>query len=265
MNKFWAFANQGEDNADLYISGEIVDDDEKEFYKAFWGIDIGTSPSSFRDELIQQKGKTLNVYIDSCGGDVFAASAIYTMLKEHDGDVIVKISSIAASAASVIAMAGNKVLMSSTAVMMIHNPATCVQGDHNDMEKAIEILDTIKNSIINAYEEKSGLSREEISDMMEKETWLDYNSALKLGFCDGNIDENATIIPKTVVENCIRMNMRVYNLIKAQQNDKINQQNDKINQSTEDTKKEPIETDTAEIDQQLFDYLKLKNKNPLGE
>ncbi len=106
------------------------------------------------------------------------------MLMDYKGSVTVKIDGIAASAASVIAMAGTKVLMAPTALMMIHNPMTMAFGDHEDMQKAIEMLDEVKESIINAYEIKTNLSRAKLSHLMDSETWMNANKAIELGFAD---------------------------------------------------------------------------------
>ena len=119
-----------------------------------------------------------------------AAAQIYNMLLDYKGKVTVKIDGIAASAASVIAMAGNEVLMSPVSMLMIHNPATVAMGDHTEMEKAIEMLNEVKESIINAYEVKTGLPRLKISRLMDAETWMDANKAIELGFADGLISRN---------------------------------------------------------------------------
>lgn len=142
----------------------------------------------FREELFAGAGP-ITVWINSPGGDCIAASQIYTMLMDYRDDVTVKIDGIAASAASVIAMAGTKVLMSPTAMMMIHNPATVAMGDHTDMRKAIEMLDEVKESIINAYEIKTGLSRAKLSHLMDSETWMNANKAIELGFADDVLEE----------------------------------------------------------------------------
>lgn len=113
------------------------------------------------------------------------------MLMDYKGNVTVKIDGIAASAASVIAMAGTEVLMSPVSTMMIHNPATVAMGDHNEMQKAIEMLNEVKESIINAYEIKTGLSRAKLSHLMDSETWMNANKAVELGFADGIIARNA--------------------------------------------------------------------------
>ena len=137
----------------------------------------------FRNELFSEKGP-ITLWINSPGGDCIAASQIYTMLMDYPDEVTVKIDGIAASAASVIAMAGTKVLMAPTALMMIHNPATITMGDHEDMKRAIEMLDEVKESIINAYEIKTGVSRIKLSHLMDAETWMNANKAIELGFAD---------------------------------------------------------------------------------
>lgn len=251
-NKFYNFSNANDESVDLFISGEIVDDEEQTLTKAFFGEGLGTCPSEFIDELKENAGKKVNVYIDSYGGDVFAASSIYSALKEHDAEVVVKITGVAASAASVIAMAGSKVLMSKTAVMMIHNPSTGAYGDHNEMEKTIEILETVKNSIINAYEAKTGLTREVISDLMEKETWMEYDLAKDYGFCDGLIEEKNI---KEVVKNCIENRRFVYNSLYGKK--KVDPE-DVSNETEPETETET--EDDAVVKEQLDRYMDLLTK-----
>ncbi len=142
----------------------------------------------FRDELFSGSGP-VTIWINSPGGDCIAASQIYSFLMDYKGDVTVKIDGVAASAASVIAMAGTKVLMAPTALMMIHNPATLAAGDHAEMQKAIDMLDEVKESIINAYEIKTGQSRAKLSHLMDAETWMNANKAIELGFADGILED----------------------------------------------------------------------------
>ena len=137
----------------------------------------------FREELFAGDGDVV-IWINSPGGDCVAASQIYSMLMDYKGNVTVKIDGVAASAASVIAMAGTQVLMAPTALMMIHNPMTLAFGDHTDMQKAIEMLGEVKESIINAYEIKTSLSRAKLSHLMDSETWMNANKAIELGFAD---------------------------------------------------------------------------------
>ena len=149
----------------------------------------------FRNELSKVSGD-LTVWLNSPGGDVFAASQIYTMLRSHKGKVTVKIDGIAASAASVVAMAGDETLIAPTGMLMIHNPSTVAFGNKGVMQKAIELLDEVKESIINAYEEKSGLSRSKIARMMDEETWLNAKKAQFLGLVDGILFASGQPQPK---------------------------------------------------------------------
>ena len=126
----------------------------------------------------------ITLWVNSPGGNVFAAAEIYTMLRDYPGKVTVRIASIAASAASVVAMSGNPVQMSPTALIMIHDPSTIAMGNAKDMEKAITTLNEVKESIINAYAFKTGLTRNRISKLMSDETWLNAKKAVELGFAD---------------------------------------------------------------------------------
>lgn len=151
-------------------------------------FDDDVTPQMFKDELFAGEGD-ITVWINSPGGDCIAASQIYSMLMDYKGNVTVKIDGIAASAASVIAMAGTTVLMAPTALLMIHNPATMAFGDHNEMQKAIEMLSEVKESIINAYELKTGLSRAKLDHLMEDETWMNAKKAIELRFADGMLED----------------------------------------------------------------------------
>lgn len=151
-------------------------------------FDDDITPQMFKDELMAGSGP-VTIWLNSPGGDCTAASRIYSMLMDYKGDVTVKIDGIAASAASVIAMAGTKVLMAPTALMMIHNPATAAFGNHVDMEKAIEMLDEVKESIINAYELRTSLPRKQLSKMMDETTWMNAKKAIELGFADGLLQD----------------------------------------------------------------------------
>ena len=158
----------------LFLNGTIAEES--------W-FDDDVTPQIFKDELNKGNGN-ITVWINSPGGDCVAAAQIYNMLIDYKGDVTVKIDGIAASAASVIAMAGTKVLMSPVSMLMIHNPMTIAFGNKGEMEKAISMLDEVKESIINAYEIKTGLSRAKLSHLMDSETWMDANKAVELGFAD---------------------------------------------------------------------------------
>lgn len=183
MKKFWKWTNHRIRNQD---SGEEAAQRVLELYGTIaeesW-FDDDITPQMFRDELFSGSGP-VTIWINSPGGDCIAASQIYTMLMDYKGDVTVKIDGIAASAASVIAMAGTKVLMAPTGMMMLHNPATIAFGDHVDMAKAIEMLSEVKESIINAYEIKTSLPRRQLSKMMDETTWMNAKKAVELGFAD---------------------------------------------------------------------------------
>ena len=173
MRKFWNWV-KNEDGRTLYFDGYIAQDS--------W-FDDDITPKKFKAELTASAGD-IAVWLNSPGGDVFAASQIYTMLKEYEGKVTVKIDGIAASAASVIAMAGDEIVMSPVAMMMIHNPATVVFGEAADLASGIKLLNEVKESIINAYEQRTGLPRGKISNMMDAETWFSAQKAVELGFAD---------------------------------------------------------------------------------
>ena len=179
--KFWVWKNMDgtESERVLELYGTIAEES--------W-FDDDVTPQMFRDELFAGSGP-VTVWLNSPGGDCVAASQIYSMLMDYKGDVTIKIDGIAASAASVIAMAGTKVLMAPTALMMIHNPITMAYGNHDDMQKAIEMLDEVKESIINAYEIKTNLSRAKLSHLMDTETWMNANKAIELGFADDILED----------------------------------------------------------------------------
>lgn len=186
MNKFWNFTDNDDGSRTLYLCGAIADES--------W-FDDDVTPKAFRSDLFAGQGDIV-VWINSPGGDCVAAAQIYNMLMDYKGNVTVKIDGIAASAASVIAMAGTKVLMSPTALMMIHNPLTVAIGDSEEMQKAIDMLSEVKESIINAYEIKTGLSRAKLSHLMDAETWMNANKAVELGFADDFLfkaDEGSSI------------------------------------------------------------------------
>lgn len=172
--KFWKIQNST-NGSEMFLEGPISQD-------TWFGDEV--TPKQFKAELKEHEGKDLTVWINSPGGDVFAASTIYTALKERRGRTTVKIDGLAASAASVIAMAGDSVQISPTAMIMVHNPITGVWGDEHDLKHTIKVLKEVKESIINAYEIKTRLSRHELADLMDKETWMNAKEAKRLNFVD---------------------------------------------------------------------------------
>jgi len=174
MNKFWNF-DTGDGERILRLDGAIAE-------STWWGDEL--TPAAFKRELYSGTGD-VTVWINSPGGDVFAASQIYNALREYPGKVTVKIDGIAASAASIVAMAGAEVLMSPVSYMIIHNPATIAIGDSAEMLKAKSTLDEIKEGILNAYEQKAKIPRVEISRLMDEESCFNAKKAVELGFADG--------------------------------------------------------------------------------
>jgi len=180
LKKFWDWArDETAGERVLYFDGEISEE-------TWWGDEV--TPKMFRDELFKDIGD-ITIWLNSPGGDCVAASQIYAMLMDYPHSVTVKIDGIAASAASVIAMAGTKVLMAPTALMMIHNPLTIAIGDSEEMRKAIDMLAEVKESIVNAYQIKTSQSRAKISHLMDAETWMNANKAIELGFADGILED----------------------------------------------------------------------------
>lgn len=183
---FYNFVRDETSGADeLHIDGEIVADSD------WWGPSGQVVARKFRQRLAQCGDVT--VYINSPGGDVFAGAELYTALREHKGKVTVKIAGIAASAASVIAMAGDEVLMSPVAYMMIHDPWTYAAGNAREMEHQAEVLREIGEGLIAAYTHKTGKSRDEIAAMLAAETYMNAQTCVDEGFADGILYEMAAM------------------------------------------------------------------------
>jgi ATP-dependent Clp protease protease subunit len=174
MRRFWNFTNSITERS-LRLDGVIASE-------TWWGDEV--TPALFKSELQSAVGD-ITVWINSSGGDVFAAAQIYNALREYAGKVTVKIDGVAASAASVIAMSGDEILMSPVSYMIIHNPATIAIGDSSELARAKATLDEIKEGIVNAYEIKTGLPRNTISQLMTEESCFNAKKAVELGFADG--------------------------------------------------------------------------------
>ena len=198
MKKFWNWQNQTDKtnpeqtSRTLFLNGTIADES--------W-YDDDVTPQLFKNDLYADSGD-VTVWLNSPGGDCVAAAQIYNMLKEYPGNVTIKIDGIAASAASLIAMAGDNILMSPVSMMMIHNPLTMAIGNADDMQKAAAMLDEVKESIINAYELKTGLSRAKLSHLMDDETWMNAVKAVELGFADGILYRDADEKDEEPEEEC---------------------------------------------------------------
>ena len=208
MNKFWNWTvtdNDEKTERILTLSGVIAEES--------W-FDDEVTPKIFRDELMSGEGD-ITVWINSPGGDCIAAAQIYNMLLEYKGNVTIKIDGIAASAASVVAMAGNKVIMSPVSMLMIHNPMTMAAGDTIEMKKAISMLTEVKESIINAYELKTGMSRDKIAKLMDAETWMDANKAVELGFADEILSRESSVKQSAMMYSENVVSRKLWNKISA--------------------------------------------------
>jgi len=177
------------------IKGPIVGNSEAWIYEYF-GIEA-TSPSMIDKAIEKANGEDLEVEINSGGGSVFAGSEIYTALKSYKGNVTVKIVGLAASAASVIAMAGEKVMMSPTAQIMIHNVSSWAEGDYREMEHTADILKNANDTIANAYRLKTGKEQKELLSLMDNETWMTAQKAKELGFIDEVMFEDIQLAAST--------------------------------------------------------------------
>lgn len=190
MKRFWNWLTPqaSSPNGDggervLRINGVIAEES--------W-LDDEITPTVFSSELNAGSGP-VTIWLNSPGGDVVAASRIYNMLLDYPGKVTVNIDGIAASAASVIAMAASTVAMSPVSMLMIHNPATLAMGDKTELSRALDMLESVKDSIINAYQLKTGLSRAKLSKLMDAETWMDARAAIDLGFADELLNGNRAL------------------------------------------------------------------------
>lgn len=192
--KFWSFRNVVETNGtELVIEGPISEE-------SWWGDE--STPADLRKELAAHKGD-LTVSLNSGGGDVFAGLAMYNALRELDATVTIRVDGLAASIASIIAMAGDKVIMSPGSLMMIHRPSVFAAGDVDDLDKAKQVLQKIEESITPIYAERSGLSIEKISEMLEAETWMTAEEAVELGFADEALKAEKTSI-KATIQNALK-------------------------------------------------------------
>lgn len=168
--RWYAFRNATETEVEVYLYDEI----------GFWG----TGAKEFIAELRQHAGKHVHLRINSPGGEVIEGTAIQNALRRHSGGLTVHIDALAASMASVIAMAGNPIFIADNALMMIHDPYTFAAGTSEELRKSADLLDTMKANLVRAYVSKTGMPEKEIEDMMAAETWLGATEAVALGFAD---------------------------------------------------------------------------------
>lgn len=193
MPNFWEFKNVGTENKtpELLVYGEISE---------WWGV----GSKEFADQLKQIDSEEINVRINSYGGEVFTASAIYSMLKRHSATINVFIDGIAASAASVIAMAGDKVTMPENAMLMIHNPLTWTQGNASELRETADLLDKVRDTLVATYRNKTGLDDATIIELLDDETFLTAQEAQEYGFID--VIENETKIAASLTREKMVVN-----------------------------------------------------------
>lgn len=184
MGEFWKFKNSADDAAELLLYGEISD-------ASWYGDEV--TPKKFAEDLAACGGKNLTVRVNSPGGDVFAAQAIYNQLKAYTGKVTVKIDGMCASAATVIACAGETVIMPSNTIYMIHNPKSAMLGYYDAVQlgKVSDRLMTVKQTIVNVYMGRVGnaLSEVQVKHKMDSEEWMTADKAKEYGFVDEITDE----------------------------------------------------------------------------
>ncbi len=179
---FWRFANMeagAKDKPALYIEGYI-------YPESPWWLEDGTlcAPESFRRQLADLQGEDIDIWVNSRGGDAAAGAAIFTYLRDRKGTNTFKVPALAASAATLPLMAPGKVCVSPASLLMIHNPLVSVTGDHAELARAQDYLAKLKDTVIAAYMEKSGKTREEISAEMDKESWYTAQQAIDAKYAD---------------------------------------------------------------------------------
>lgn len=202
--RFWTIKAAKDDPkvGELLIYGTISD-------STWWGDEV--TPKQFKKDLDALGDvDTINVFINSGGGDAWAGQAIYSMLKRHKATINTYVDGIAASAASVIACAGDTVTMPRNSMMMIHNPWTLAYGYADELRAVADMLDKVRDTLVNVYEDKSGRSREDIIAIMDAETWLTAEEALAEGFCD--VVDEAKEIAASVRGNTLTINGRKVDL-----------------------------------------------------
>ena len=230
--KFWKFQDVVETNGtELVITGPISDES--------WFGDEAT-PSQLRKELAEYKGQNLTVSLNSGGGDVFAGLEMYNALRELDAEVTIRVDGLAASIASIIAMAGNKIIMSPGALMMIHRPSVYAGGNVDDLDKAKQVLLKIEESITPIYAERTGLDKEKIAEMLEAETWMTADEAVELGFANEAIHlEKADL--KATIQNALNGN---FAFSMQATKDSIKSLAEKLESEDQEDVAKPIEAET---------------------
>ncbi|MDD5037658.1 MAG: Clp protease ClpP [Methylococcaceae bacterium] len=253
--KFWTIRAAKEDPkvGELLLYGLISN-------SSWWGDEV--TPKQFHEDL-QALGDidTLNIYINSDGGDVFAAKAIYSMLKRHTAQKVVYVDGLAASAAADVAMVGDRIIMPKNAMMMIHRGWTIALGNKNDFQKIAEELALIDQTRIAVYQEKTGLAEKEIVALLDAETWLTADDALEKGFAT-EIEE-AKEIAACLVNGKAMINGLEMDLSRYKHPPALAEKPQAVDPPQEPPQSPPepqAKAEEADLDGSVFDSLKLQNQ-----
>lgn len=228
----WSLQLAANGAVDLYIYGDVEGDSYD-----WWNDEViksETSANHFREELSKYSNADINIYINSFGGSVFEGMAIYNQLKRHNGKKTVYVDGFACSIASVIACAGDEVIVPANSLMMIHNPWMCVAGNAAEMRKAAEELEIVAKAARAAYLNKAGdkLNEDELIEMMDKETWLTGEDCVRLGLADRISDK--AIDMNTAQEMLKKANLNLEQSLKVRQSLKAQMEN--LNEFMQDEK-----------------------------
>lgn len=197
MDKFdFRMENVTEKSADIYMYGSVMNE-------KWWDDDGGIVPTDILKALNNVKGKDLNIHLHSGGGHVAAAMAIYSQLANHEGKKTVIIDGLAASAATLIAMAGDEIKMSESGVFMIHNASGIAHGNAKQMRKAADVIEKMSSVALELYAARTGKSHDEIKQMMDDETWMNANEAKERGFVDSVIKFKSDAEPQMMADGVV--------------------------------------------------------------
>src|SRR5690606_20978610 len=234
MSKFYKFVKNEAKESELILEGVIASES--------W-LEDEVSPKMFREELAQHPG-ALTVRINSPGGDVSAGVAMYNMLNEHEGEVTVKVDGIAASIASLIAMAGDKIVMLPGAMMMVHKPWTIAAGNSDDMTQVVEMLEKVGESMVPIDAARTGLSKERIEELLKAETWMTASDAVELGFADEAVEAKTSLAQAMakIAESTASMQSAVMQPVMSLKSRKAEAYN------ATDKPQEPVEETTEAVD-----------------
>ena len=241
----------------INVKGAIVSNDDKLIYDLF-NME-STSPSVISNAIEKANGEDLEVIINSGGGCLMSGADMYSTLKDYEGNVTVKISGVAGSAASIVAMAANQIKMSPVASLFIHNVQLQSAGDHNDMQYAADTLKVLNKTVANAYREKTGMSQDELLELMNKDTWMDCETAKEKGFIDEILFQEEKAIAS--VEGMIPQKV-----INGVRNTLMEQKLRNEDESTEESREESSEESlSSKQKQEVRDIVKDEIKKQTGK